>query len=149
MLRKTLIPLFAFVSIMSPLLVFAQSLPVIELTVGMHRIKAEVAYKQADQTVGLMGRKTMAPQNGMLFVFDVPAKQCMWMRNTLLPLSVAFLDDQGHIINVEEMQPETDDYHCAAKNAKYALEMNGGWFRSRGLGSGAQFFGIEKATPAR
>ena len=73
----------------------------------------------------------------------------MWMRNTLLPLSVAFLDDKGQIINVEEMQPQTDDNHCATQPARYALEMNQGWFNSRGLGPGVSIVGIDKAPSGR
>ncbi len=98
--------------------------------------------------LGLMHRKSMAAQKGMLFVFDASARHCMWMRNTLLPLAVAFLDEGGRIINVEEMQPQTDDNHCAAKPAKYALEMNFGWFKARGFGPGTPIAGVGKAPPA-
>jgi uncharacterized membrane protein (UPF0127 family) len=97
----------------------------------------------------MMLRTSMPPQRGMLFVFTDSAKHCMWMRNTLLPLSVAFLDEKGRIINVEEMQPKTDGNHCAAKPARYALEMNMGWFRSRGLGAGFPITGIDKAPAGR
>lgn len=147
-LRKLLISLFALTSTLAAMRAAAESMPVIELTAGIHRIEAEVAATQENRMLGLMYRKTMAPQKGMLFVFDGLAKQCMWMRNTLLPLAVAFLDDQGRIINVEEMLPQTEDNHCAAKPARYALEMNSGWFRSRGLGPGAPVAGIAKAPPA-
>ncbi|MDO8931124.1 MAG: DUF192 domain-containing protein [Rhodocyclaceae bacterium] len=129
--------------------VAAQGMPGVELTAGMYRIEAEVAATQENRMLGLMHRKTMAPQRGMLFVFDGTARHCMWMRNTLLPLAVAFLDEQGRIINVEEMLPQTEDNHCAAKPAKYALEMNAGWFKARGLGAGTAIGGIEKAPPAR
>lgn len=127
----------------------AQAMPVVELTAGMFRIEAEVAATQEHRMLGLMQRKTMAPQKGMLFVFDGPARHCMWMRNTLLPLAVAFLDEQGRIVNVEEMLPQSDDNHCAAKPAKYALEMNAGWFKARGFGAGTAIGGIGKAPPAR
>ena len=148
MLGKLLISLFAVASVLTSVPAAAESMPVIELTAGIHRIEAAVAATQENRMLGLMHRKTMAPQRGMLFVFDAPARHCMWMRNTLLPLAVAFLDDQGRIVNVEEMLPQTEDNHCAAKPARYALEMNGGWFRSRGLGPGAPIAGIEKAPPA-
>lgn len=124
-------------------------LPLLELLAGMHRIEAEVAATSGSRQVGMMQRTIMPPQRGMLFVFPEVAKHCMWMRNTLLPLSVAFLDESGRIINVEDMQPKTENNHCAAKPARYALEMNLGWFRSRGLGAGFAIVGIEKAPSAR
>lgn len=145
MLRKLLLLLSAAAAMP----VAAQGMPGVELTAGMYRIEAEVAATQENRMLGLMHRKTMAPQRGMLFVFDGTARHCMWMRNTLLPLAVAFLDEQGRIINVEEMLPQTEDNHCAAKPAKYALEMNAGWFKARGLGAGTAIGGIEKAPPAR
>lgn len=119
--------------------------PTLELFAGMHRIEAEVAATPDTRSLGLMQRKTMAAQQGMLFVFPVAARHCMWMRNTLLPLSVAFLDAAGRIINVEDMQPQTDDNHCAAKPARYALEMNLGWFKAHGLDAGYTLTGMDKA----
>jgi hypothetical protein len=124
-------------------------LPLIELFAGMHRIEAELAGNPESRQIGLMYRSFMAPQRGMLFVFADVAKHCMWMRNTLLPLSVAFLDEKGLIINIEDMQPKTEDNHCAARPARYALEMNLGWFRSRGLSSGLPITGLEKAAAPR
>lgn len=119
----------------------------LELFAGMHRIEAEVAATPDSRSFGLMQRKTMAVQQGMLFVFPVAARHCMWMRNTRLPLSVAFLDGAGRIINIEDMQPQTEDNHCATKPARYALEMNLGWFKERGLAAGYTLTGIDK-TPA-
>lgn len=149
-MSKTLtILLSAIATIAVPLGGFAQGMPVIELSAGMYRIEAEVAVTQENRMLGLMHRKTMAPQKGMLFVFDGLGKHCMWMRNTLLPLAVAFVDDQAHIVNVEEMVPQTDDNHCAAKPVRYALEMNAGWFHTRGFGAGSSIAGLEKAPPAR
>mgnify|MGYP001610245972 CR=1 FL=1 len=123
--------------------------PFVELNAGIHRIEAEVANTQDARMLGLMHRKSMAAHRGMLFVYDVPSPQCMWMRNTLIPLSVAFLDEQGRIINVEEMQPRTESNHCAARPAKFSLEMNAGWFRQRGLKAGDAIGGIGRAPPAR
>jgi uncharacterized protein len=132
-----------------PALTFAQGLPVIELTAGMHRIEAEVVNTQESRIRGLMARQSMPVHRGMLFVFDADARHCMWMKNTLLPLSVAFLDDQGRIVNVEEMKPQTEDNHCATKPARFALEMNAGWFKGRGIGPGAAIRGIDRAPPPR
>ncbi|MBK7768130.1 MAG: DUF192 domain-containing protein [Sulfuritalea sp.] len=115
----------------------------------MHRIEAEVAATFDSRQTGMMQRTSMSPQRGMLFVFPEVAKHCMWMRNTLLPLSVAFLDEKGRIINIEEMQPQSDDNHCSTKPARYALEMNPGWFKSRGLGTGFSITGIDKAPSGR
>ena len=124
-------------------------LPLLELLAGMHRIEAEVAATSDTRQIGMMQRTIMPPQRGMLFVFPEVAKHCMWMRNTLLPLSVAFLDESGRIINVEDMQPKTENNHCASKPARYALEMNLGWFRSRGLGAGFAITGIDRAPSGR
>lgn len=126
-----------------------QGLPVLELSAGMHRIEAEVANAQETRMTGLMQRRAMPQQRGMLFVFDAEARHCMWMKNTLIPLAVAFLDDRGRIVNIEEMLPQTEDNHCAAKPVRYALEMNAGWFRQRGMGPGATIAGIERAPGAR
>jgi uncharacterized protein len=137
------------VAALVPLFAVAQDLPVLELTAGMHRIEAEVVNSQETRMRGLMMRQSMPMQRGMLFVFDVDARHCMWMKNTLLPLSVAFMDEGGRIINVEEMRPQTEDNHCAAKPARFALEMNAGWFQKRGLGPGVSLSGIERAPPPR
>jgi hypothetical protein len=127
----------------------ADAPPVIELTAGINRIEAEVAATQATRMTGLMNRRTMAPQRGMLFVFDEARQHCMWMKNTFIPLSVAFLDEGGRIINVEDMRPHSEDNHCAARPARYALEMNLGWFKARSLGPGAAIGGIDRAPPPR
>jgi uncharacterized membrane protein (UPF0127 family) len=120
-------------------------MPVIELSAGFHRIEAEVAADSPNRQVGLMNRKTMPPQRGMLFVFTEKNTHCMWMRNTFIPLSVAFIDEQGVIINIEDMQPQTENNHCAKVPARFALEMNLGWFAQRGLKPGTKLNGIDKA----
>ena len=136
---------FALSAALLALSAHAQSrLPVTELTAGFHRIEAEVAVDQASQAKGLMYRRSMPANHGMLFVFPRTDRHCMWMRNTLMPLSVAFLDAQGKIIKIEDMQPETEDNHCAASPARYALEMNIGWFAAKGIKPGFQIGGIEK-----
>lgn len=120
-------------------------MPRMDFTIGFYRIEAEVASDLKNRMQGLMGRRAMAPQQGMLFVFPEVARHCMWMKNTLLPLSVAFLDEEGRILNIEDMQPETLDSHCAAKPARFALEMNKGWFAEKGIKPGAKLAGLEKA----
>jgi len=117
----------------------------ISLNAGMHIIRAEVVNTMASRSQGLMFRKSLGPNQGMLFVFDVSERHCMWMKNTLIPLSVAFVDEQGVILNVEEMKPQTEDTHCARGQARYALEMTEGWFSKRGLQAGLRLGGIDKA----
>ena len=124
-------------------------LPEVVLTVNGHKLTAEVANSDATRTQGLMHRRILPENHGMLFVFDGPAFHAMWMMNTYIPLSVAFLDESGVIINIEDMKPHTQDTHPAKKPAKYALEMNRGWFGKRGVKPGAKIEGMERAPPAR
>jgi uncharacterized membrane protein (UPF0127 family) len=126
----------------------AQELPVVQLKAGMHLIRAEVASDYATRGRGLMHRKSLAQNAGMLFIFDQPATHCMWMKNTYLPLSVAFLDEEGAIINIADMQPHSEQTHCAARPALYALEMTQGWFAQRGVKAGAKLGGLEQASRA-
>jgi uncharacterized membrane protein (UPF0127 family) len=120
----------------------AQQLPMVQLKVGMHLIRAEVAADFSSRGRGLMHRKSLAPNAGMLFIFDGPAVHCMWMKNTYIPLSVAFLDEKGEIINIADMQPHSEQSHCAARPAVYALEMERGWFAQRGVKAGVRLGGI-------
>ena len=120
----------------------AQQLPVVQLKAGMHLIRAEVAADFSTRGRGLMHRKSLAPNAGMLFIFDGPAIHCMWMKNTYIPLSVAFLDDKGEIINIADMQPHSEQSHCATRPALYALEMDRGWFAGRGIKPGSRVGGI-------
>lgn len=122
-------------------------LPAVDLAVGMHLIHAEVADSMGTRMEGLMYRKSMPQGAGMVFVFDENAAHCMWMKNTLIPLSVAFIDEAGEIINIADMQPQSEQTHCAARAARYALEMNKGWFAQRGIKAGARFRGLEKIAP--
>ena len=116
-------------------------LPRVRLSAGMYQIDAQVAHTPAQRMIGLMFRKEMPQQEGMLFVFDQPSEQCFWMKNTLLPLSAAFIDDNGTVVNVEEMKPQTLDSHCSAKPVRYVLEMNQGWFAKKGIKPGAKLNG--------
>lgn len=124
-------------------------MPVAELAAGMYRIEAEVAYTAPDRERGLMFRSWMAENHGMLFIFPVADRHCMWMRNTPLSLSVAFLDERGRILNIEDMQSLTTDNHCAERPARYALEMNLGWFVRHGWGRGRAITGLDLLPPAQ
>jgi hypothetical protein len=123
----------------------AQPLAVVQLNAGMHLIRAEVAADLSSRAQGLMHRSAMPSNAGMLFIFDEAAAQCMWMKNTLIPLSVAFIDEHGAVINIEDMAPQTEDSHCARRPALYALEMNRGWFAARGIKPGSRIGGIPGA----
>ncbi len=121
------------------------AMPQVELTIHKHALSAEVASNDADRMQGLMHRRMLPENRGMLFVFQNLAYHGMWMMNTYVPLSVAFIDDAGIIINIEDMQPHTRDSHSAKKPARYALEMNLGWFHKRGIKPGMKIEGLEKA----
>jgi uncharacterized membrane protein (UPF0127 family) len=113
----------------------------VRLAAGMHQIDAQVAATPDQRATGLMWRREMPQHEGMLFVFDAPAVQCFWMKNTLLPLSAAFVADDGSIVNVVEMKPQTLDSHCSTKPVRYVLEMNQGWFAKKGLKPGMKLTG--------
>jgi uncharacterized membrane protein (UPF0127 family) len=124
-------------------------LPEIPLAVDGHKLVAEVAATEEARAQGLMHRRILPENRGMLFVFREPAQHAMWMMNTYVPLSVAFLDERGRIINISDMQPHTRDTHAAAKPAKFALEVNRGWFAKRSIRPGARIEGLERAPPAK
>jgi uncharacterized membrane protein (UPF0127 family) len=117
---------------------------VVPLSAGIYVIRAEVAALPSERERGLMFRQQMGANQGMVFLFDRPAVQCMWMKNTLIPLSVAFIADDGRILNIEDMSPQSEDNHCAAKPARYALEMNRGWFAKHGIAEGSKISGLPK-----
>ena len=123
----------------------AADLPVIPLRINGHAIQAEVAHTPQTRSLGLMQRRFLAENRGMLFVFREPGYHAMWMANTPLPLSVAFLDERGAILNIRDMKPLSEDRHAAAGAAKYALEMNAGWFEKRGIAAGAVVKGLTAA----
>lgn len=122
----------------------APSFPHTELSIGMFRIDAEVAASENLRMQGLMQRQSMPSNAGMVFIFETSQQYCMWMKNTLLPLSVAFIDEKGKIINIEDMQPQTEDSHCATRPARFALEMNKGWFKDKNFKAGAKVVGLER-----
>jgi len=127
---------------------FAQ-LPTVELSAGIHLIRAEVAHTFETRAQGLMFRESLGPNEGMFFVFPQAEMQCMWMKNTLIPLSVAFLDEKGRVVSISDMRPQTETSHCAAAPAKFALEMSHGWFAAKGIRAGATILGLDKAPAAR
>lgn len=142
---KHLTALFAstcFVGMMGA--VVAAPLPTIELRAGQEKIQAQVASTPESQQLGLMYRKSMPINEGMLFVFNIKAGHCFWMKNTEMPLSIAFIGDDGRIINVEEMQAQTENNHCPLKPIRFALEMNKGWFSEKKLGPGSLIEGLPK-----
>jgi uncharacterized protein len=119
-------------------------LPQIALTAGMHVIKADVADRSDTRSKGLMFRRSMEQHQGMLFVFDRKEPHCFWMRNTPLALTIAFLDDDGKIVNLADMKAHDETNHCAAQPVRYALEMNQGWFGKRHLKAGSRIAGLPK-----
>jgi uncharacterized membrane protein (UPF0127 family) len=119
----------------------AQQLPMVTLSAGMHNVQAQVAASPEQRQIGLMYRREMPTNEGMLFVFEDASRQCFWMRNTLLSLSIAFVADDGTIVNLADMKPMTEDSHCSSKPVRYALEMNAGWFAKRGIGPGSKLGG--------
>jgi uncharacterized membrane protein (UPF0127 family) len=130
----------------STALLGAERLAQIELRIGKHKVVAETAATEPARTLGLMHRKQpLANDHGMLFVFTESGFHSMWMQNTYIPLSVAFLDSSGVILNIADMTPLTTTAHTAAGFAKFALEMNQGWFATRGIGPGVKVEGLQVA----
>jgi uncharacterized membrane protein (UPF0127 family) len=116
-------------------------LPRIQITAGMYLIDTQVAANNEQRAIGLMHRPQMPTSEGMLFVFEQASEQCFWMKNTLLPLTAAFVDEDGTIVNLADMKPLTTDSHCSAKPVRYVLEMNQGWFVKKGIKPGFKLIG--------
>lgn len=112
-----------------------------QLMAGMHRLDVQLAQTPEQRQVGLMWRKDMPQHEGMLFVFEQHSTQCFWMRNTLIPLTAAFLEDDGTIVNLADMKPQNDDSHCSTKPVRFVLEMNQGWFSKRQIKPGFKLSG--------
>lgn len=125
----------------------SEALAEVTLRVGIYQITAEVAATEKTRERGLMYRAHLPPHRGMLFYFPVAERHCMWMKNTPIPLAVAFVDEEGRIVNIEEMEPLTLTSHCAAKPVRWALEMTGGWFRDHGVGVGMRLEGLPPPHP--
>lgn len=157
-LRRTPLFLGALVAVLAP--IFAMAMLTgqaqarangdwVALQIGAFVVQAEVAATADKRSRGLMFRKSLPDNHGMLFVFDEPSRICMWMKNTPLPLTVAFIDAAGRILNLEDMAPQSEQSHCAAAEATYALEMERGWFLDRGLTAGRQVKGLPPAAGIR
>lgn len=136
----------ALAALMVPALVWAQDIPQLNLqratiTAGIHLIDAQVAQTPEQREIGLMQRKEMPQREGMIFIFDLPGQQCFWMKNTVLPLTAAFVADDGTIVNMADMKPQTTDPHCSAEPVRYVLEMNRGWFAKKGIKAGSKLGG--------
>jgi len=116
-------------------------LPRIQLQAGMHQIQAQVAANPDQRSIGLMHRAEMPQSEGMLFAFEQASQQCFWMKNTILPLTAAFIADDGTIVNLADMKPQTTDAHCSEQPVRWVLEMNQGWFAKRGIKAGFKLQG--------
>jgi hypothetical protein len=149
MAKKYLKHALAVVSLCLLAVAARAEMPEITLALDGHKLTAEVAYTDAGRTLGLMHRRMLPENRGMLFVFPQAAPLSFWMMNTYIPLSIAFIDDAGTIINIVDMKPLTTDTHDSAGPARYALEMNRGWFKKRGIRSGAKIEGLGRAPAAR
>lgn len=113
----------------------------ITLSAGIHQIDTQVALTPEQHQIGLMFRTEMPQNEGMIFVFQAPSKQCFWMKNTVLPLTAAFVADDGTIVNLEDMKPQTTDSHCSLRPVRYVLEMSQGWFAKKGFKAGSKLNG--------
>ena len=148
-LGKSCVSIFAIAAlstVLLPNLACAQQGPQlnlqrVKLNAGMHVIEAQVALSPQERQTGLMLRKDMPQHEGMLFVFEQASEQCFWMKNTLLPLTAAFVADDGTIVNTADMKPETTNSHCSAKPVRFVLEMNKGWFAKKGIQPGSKLSG--------
>ena len=114
----------------------AAGLPTRTLTIRGHDLVVEVAATEQTRETGLMNRFSLQADHGMLFVFDAPQPLSFWMKNTYVPLSIAFIDTEGRILNVEDMRPLDLSTHGSAGPALYAIEMKQGWFTDKGIGPG-------------
>ena len=145
--KNTISHLIATILLFGSSLALAQvntGLPTVELKTGIYRIQAELADTPKAREVGLMNRTSMPTNSGMLFIFEQKAGHCFWMNNTKIPLSIAFIADDGKIVNIEEMQAETTNNHCPKAAVRYALEMNKQWFSERVIVPGSVVSGLPR-----
>ena len=144
--RRGMLSVLAIAALLAPGWTVAQEVPQtnlqrIKLTAGMYVIDAQVALTPEQRQIGLMQRKDMPQHEGMIFIFEQASKQCFWMKNTILPLTAAFVADDGTIVNMADMKPEATDPHCSSKPVRYVLEMNKGWFAKKGIKPGSKLAG--------
>ncbi len=123
------------------------NLPRAKIVAGMYQINVQLATTPDQRQTGLMHRPEMPQHEGMLFVFEQPSQQCFWMKNTLLPLTAAFVADDGTIVNLVDMKPQTTNAHCSSKPVRYVLEMNQGWFAKRAIKAGYKLGGRPFEAP--
>lgn len=127
----------------------ASQLPETSLQFGDEKLYVDIAATDRERQRGMMSRTELGESEGLLFIFPDAGKKCLWMRSTPLPLSAAFVDSEGYVLNIEKMQPESEDIHCSEGNAKYAVETHQGWFERRGVNVGDKVGGLPMAAPAR
>jgi uncharacterized membrane protein (UPF0127 family) len=144
--KERIVALFAC-ALMVPGLLLAQQAPqptqrTTKLTAGIHVITAEIASTPQSRMIGLMMRERLAPNHGMVFVFEDKSQHCFWMRNTLIPLSIAFIDDDGTVVSIADMSPKSEASTCPQRPVRYALEMDQGWFAKRGVAAGQKISGL-------
>jgi uncharacterized membrane protein (UPF0127 family) len=144
--KERIVALF-MCALMLPGLLLAQQAPqptlrTTKLTAGIHVITAEIASTPQSRMIGLMMRERLAPNHGMVFVFEDKSQHCFWMRNTLIPLSIAFIDDDGTVVSIADMSPKSEASTCPQRPVRYALEMDQGWFAKRGVTAGTKISGL-------
>ena len=144
--KERIVALFAC-ALMVPGLLLAQQAPqptqrTTKLTAGIHVITAEIASTPQSRMIGLMMRERLAPNHGMVFIFEDKSQHCFWMRNTLIPLSIAFIDDDGTVVSIADMSPKSEASTCPQRPVRYALEMDQGWFAKRGVTAGQKISGL-------
>jgi len=135
------------VAVLAPAMSLAADLPTRKLTIGKQAFVVEVVDTEQQRATGLMNRFSLQPDHGMLFVFDRPQPLAFWMKNTYIPLSIAFVDADGTILNIEDMRPQDESTHWSKGNALYAVEMKQGWFRDKSIEAGARVAGLP--SPAK
>jgi uncharacterized protein len=148
-LRLAAAAVICALALQAPGAVWADPLLTYPLKIKGYVIRVEVANNEDARRTGLMFRDALPEHQGMLFVYETEGRHAMWMKNTLIPLSVAFIDRSGHIINIEDMQPQTEDVHGARASAAFSLETNQGWFKKRGIKAGDRVQGLERVPPSQ
>jgi uncharacterized membrane protein (UPF0127 family) len=148
-LRLAAAAVICALALQAPGAVWADPLLTYPLRIKGYVIRVEVANNEDARRTGLMFRDALAEHQGMLFVYERQGRHAMWMKNTLIPLSVAFIDRSGRIINIEDMQPQTEHVHGARASAAFSLETNQGWFKKRGIKAGDRVQGLERVPPSQ